>query len=151
MSKLKGLPPFFEGKYERQGDCLIWTAAKAGSVKWKYGVVRIPGKRSLGMFRAHRLAWEHANDATIPDGMFVLHSCDVTLCVNPEHLRVGTPKENTKDMMDRGRYVGYKGGRKPKEFCKRGHKMKDTRIVYGNISRCGVCVEMYKEAQRVKA
>jgi DNA invertase Pin-like site-specific DNA recombinase len=33
----------------------------------------------------------------------VLHSCDVTNCVNPAHLRLGTAKENTKDMVDRGR------------------------------------------------
>ena len=143
------LPPYFEGKYKRQGDCLIWTAAKGGPKGNQYGVSRIPGKRDLGMFRAHRVAWEHANNATIPDGMFVLHSCDVPLCVNPEHLRLGTAKENTKDMMDRGRHKVYRGGRPLKEFCKHGHRISDNpRLLKGGGRRCGTCYEIRLDKMR---
>ena len=39
----------------------------------------------------------------IKDGLFVLHSCDNPLCVNPEHLRLGTNEDNMKDKMDRNR------------------------------------------------
>lgn len=42
----------------------------------------------------------------IPDGGFVLHSCDNALCVNPDHLRVGTQSDNVSDMHRRGRRRG---------------------------------------------
>ncbi len=53
-------------------------------------------------YAAHRLSYQiHAGE--IPQGLSVLHSCDNPLCVNPEHLRAGTPLENTRDMISRGR------------------------------------------------
>lgn len=42
----------------------------------------------------------------IPQGMCVLHACDNPRCLNPDHLSVGTHKENTQDMMKRGRHRG---------------------------------------------
>ena len=56
--------------------------------------------------RAHRLAWERAHDRPIPDGMVIMHRCDVRCCVNPDHLQVGTQAENLKDMGRKGRARG---------------------------------------------
>lgn len=44
----------------------------------------------------------------IPEGLYVLHSCDNRLCINPAHLRVGTHLENIGDMVSRRRNVGSK-------------------------------------------
>lgn len=51
---------------------------------------------------AHRVAWEEAHGA-IPAGMFVCHKCDNPPCANVEHLFLGTPAQNTSDMVAKGR------------------------------------------------
>jgi hypothetical protein len=49
------------------------------------------------------MSWVLANGA-VPAGLFVLHRCDNPRCVRPSHLRVGTPKDNTQDMIAKGRW-----------------------------------------------
>jgi hypothetical protein len=53
--------------------------------------------------RPHRLVYEF-HHGPIPAGHFVRHRCDVRNCVNPDHLETGLPRENTQDMMERGRH-----------------------------------------------
>ena len=73
-------------------DCIEW----AGQVS-QNGYGRLPdGKRY-----AHREAWKMIN-GLIPEGMVIKHKCDNKLCVNPDHLEVGTQSENVKEAYDRG-------------------------------------------------
>lgn len=51
---------------------------------------------------ASRAAWAEAN-GPIPEGMWVLHRCDNPPCCRPSHLYLGTPADNTQDMLSRGR------------------------------------------------
>ena len=75
-------------------NCWIWTGLKDND---GYGWFRLNG-----MKRTHRLSVEL--DGRDPTGMYVLHTCDNPSCVNPEHLYVGTQKENVRDMIIRGRF-----------------------------------------------
>ena len=85
----------FWSRVDKSGACWLWTAAKG---RKGYGQMRISGKLRI----AHRLSWELAN-GPIPGGLFVCHRCDVTSCVNPAHLFLGTNRDNILDSMAKGR------------------------------------------------
>lgn len=86
-------------KGEKPGDCWIWTGALNS---YGYGVMKGPNGRQVG---AHRFSLE-IHKGAIAKGMLALHSCppgDNPACVNPEHLRPGTAKDNAQDAVLRGR------------------------------------------------
>lgn len=57
---------------------------------------------------AHRAVWRLIF-GDVPSNLLVLHKCDNRVCVNPEHLYIGTPKDNANDMVNRGRsMIGIK-------------------------------------------
>jgi hypothetical protein len=78
--------------------CFIWNKTKFGNGYGRYKYNK----------RAHRVAWEIVN-GPIPNGLLVLHHCDVRACVNPEHLFIGTQLDNMRDMISKGRKVVLKG------------------------------------------
>lgn len=78
--------------------CWIWTG---GTNESGYGVIGL-GRRSEGVAKAHRVAWE-LHRGPIPEGMNVLHRCDVPACCNPDHLFLGTLCDNAQDMVAKGR------------------------------------------------
>ena len=73
----------------------MWTAAKDSR---GYGRVmdRLPDE-STRVVSAHRVSWEFANERKVPEGLSVCHTCDTPACVRPDHLFVGTMKENMED------------------------------------------------------
>jgi hypothetical protein len=80
--------------------CWVWM----GKVdRHGYGRIFRDGKEGF----AHRFSWrQHRGE--IPAGLGVLHRCDVTGCVNPDHLFLGTHTDNMRDMFAKGRRSGEK-------------------------------------------
>ena len=97
----------FEAKVDRSpghgpwGNCHIWTA---GLIGYGYGQFWLHGRPHY----AHRVAWYFAHGRW-PDPM-ALHRCNVTACVNLDHIYEGTHQENMADLRISGRRKGISSG-----------------------------------------
>lgn len=89
------VPLRFWSCVDKTGDCWIWTGQRTRD---GYGRISV-NQKYVG---AHRVSFELAN-GPIPDGLYVLHSCDNRPCVNPAHLWLGTHQDNMRDMAEKGR------------------------------------------------
>ncbi|MGW2169162.1 HNH endonuclease signature motif containing protein [Streptomyces sp. NPDC001705] len=89
--------------------CWEWR----GSPSQKYPAFKVAGEAR----KVHRIAYELAY-GRIPPTWVVLHRCDNTRCVRPDHLRVGSQRDNVLDMHIKGRHRNQNSGRL---LCRRGH------------------------------
>lgn len=78
-------------------ECWVWTRARDSS---GYGLFSVGGRN----MRAHRVAYTLDSNASIPEGLFVLHLCDNPPCCNPSHLQLGDNAENMRQMRERQRH-----------------------------------------------
>ena len=117
---------------EPNSGCWLWERSHNGVGYGTLGVGN--GKSAL----VHRLMWELTN-GPVPDGMFVCHRCDMPPCCNPDHLFLGTPGDNMRDMHAKGRYVSNSAAL-TKPACKRGHPFtKENTAIYGGHRVCREC------------
>ncbi len=84
---------------EALSGCWLWAGATHGETG--YGGFKW-GARKSKTETTHRVAYKLFK-GDIPKGLLVLHSCDVRMCVNPDHLRLGTHKDNSGDAVKRDR------------------------------------------------
>jgi len=91
----------FSEKYipEPNSGCWLWL----GSLTKNYGKMGVRVERNIyKTMYAHQVSYLIHN-GPIPDGLDVCHTCDVPICVNPDHLWLGTAKDNLQDMKEKGR------------------------------------------------
>ena len=102
LSEAKYVKHFWERvNIKSPNECWEW---KEGKTSDGYGSVSFNSKSHL----SHRVAWILTN-GPIPDKMFVCHSCDNRLCVNPKHLFIGSNDDNMRDMVVKCRSADQKG------------------------------------------
>ena len=85
-----------------EDECWNWTACKINTGYGQFGI-------NYKIYKAHRISWIIHN-CDIPEGLLICHTCDNPSCCNPKHLFLGTAKDNTQDMIKKGRY--YTGNHK---------------------------------------
>lgn len=84
-----------------ESGCVLWAGGRSGASErpdYRYGRLRVNGRK----VQAHRAVWE-LERGPIPAGAIVMHTCDTPLCLNIEHLRLGTQSDNVKDAVSKGR------------------------------------------------
>ena len=114
--------------YDPASGCLLWS----GKINNKgYGLMSANNRQQL----VHRLAYEAMHGMVVP-GLNVLHRCDTPRCWEPEHLWLGTQRENVRDMRVKGRGSdpprhghGPRGERHPKAKLTE-HDVREIRTLY---------------------
>lgn len=123
--KLEQLRKNYESKVVRKEGCWDWNG-----VKDKDGYGQIPcGYHKQA--KAHRVSWTLHN-GNIPKGIIVCHKCDNPPCTNPEHLFLGTKKDNDNDCRKKGRAAV--GSKQPKAKIKERDVIMIKRLIETGVA-----------------
>ncbi len=104
---IKSMLQRFESKFEpvTESGCWIWTASQHGRGYGLFHTGLNAGKAKMEY--AHRVSYKLYKGID-PGVHEVCHKCDVTSCVNPAHLFLGSHQDNMDDMKGKGRFINSK-------------------------------------------
>lgn len=126
---------------ERDSGCVEFTGATNG-----HGYGQLADSDLGRPVKAHRVAWEIVH-GPIPQGLFICHHCDNPLCVNVDHLFLGTDQDNVSDMIAKGRHHNQR-----KTHCPSGHPYSgDNLRMFGEYRTCVACRRLANQKWRAKA
>lgn len=93
-------------KVQKTDECWLWIGGQRKNSRGNsnYGTFCLNGKDRY----AHRISYLIAY-GNLPSELDVLHHCDNTLCVRPDHLWLGTHTDNMRDMFSKGRRINPQG------------------------------------------
>lgn len=137
MSKVHTKETLYKLKRVTKKGC--WNFTGPISKGCGYGKVGFYGK----VINAHRLSWILTN-GDVPSGLIVCHKCDNRKCINPDHLFIGTYRDNTQDMIRKGRRKARTKTYVIGNLCRRGHLL--TMASLGDSSGlryCRICRAQY--------
>lgn len=134
MTDIERLNPYLRARIEVDANgCWLWMAA----LNLGYGRISLPGGARRVKRYVHRITFELFN-GLIPDGFQIDHLCRVRRCVNPDHLRAVTQREN---ILAPGALSPSKAWA-DRTHCQRGHRFTDAdyRTAHGyRFRRCRRC------------
>lgn len=128
---------------EPMSGCWLWTAGVSGSGYGRFS--RSHGKR--GMDTASRVAWT-LRVGPIPPGMLICHRCDNPPCVNPDHLFLGTARDNIRDAARKGRLWMQNDPAKVRLVAARSAATRAASFTPSPPRPCMVCDVPYKPLRR---
>jgi len=133
----------FKTKFiKRENGCWEWIAARFTNGYGKFGLKR------ENLIPAHRFSYLFYIGEICKEKPFICHKCDNPLCVNPDHLFAGSPKDNSQDMARKGRH--WHQVAPPITHCKRGHEYtpQNTIIHRTGARRCRTCKNLQRSLAR---
>lgn len=137
--KLERLIKYYEKYVVKQNGCWDWN-----------GIIEHTGYGKLGIrppIKAHRASWL-IHKGEIPKGLIVCHTCDNRKCTNPDHLWLGTHKENTQDKISKGRSNLAKGS-DLKVSKLNEEQVKEIKILLKNRLTCSEIARYYGVERKV--
>lgn len=144
MRSTRSIEDRFWEKVQKTEGCWLWTGTQNGR---GYGSIHDGRRETRRTLKAHRVSYELAHGVEVPSTLEVMHSCDNRLCVNPDHLSVGTKADNMRDMSAKGRVCTV--GQSRKTHCVHGHEYTEENT-YRTALGHRKCRQCYREQQRAR-
>ncbi|HEY3494565.1 MAG TPA: hypothetical protein VGK73_07760 [Polyangiaceae bacterium] len=141
----------FESRYipVTETGCWLWTGSVSLSYQGKKRREEMrPQITANGKTRiAYRVGYELLV-GPIPAGKMLCHRCNVSICVNPNHVYPGTAQDNVDDCKRAGRLAPHNVH---KTHCRNGHEYTEQNTLpYGNRRLCRICAKQNDEAYRIR-
>lgn len=130
---------FWESVQKSDG-CWLWTGSQNGR---GYGAIGSGPRKGLRNLKAHRVSYELHYKCDVPSSLDVMHSCDNRLCVNPDHLSLGTRADNMQDAARKGRVCTI--GKSRNTHCPRGHPLSGPNLYVTKLGhrKCRDCTRIH--------